>query len=780
LLLCQAALGDAALPPPLPISGDAASAIPTTLYLDLRINGVAAGSVVPVQQAGADLRVRIGDLRAAGVNVSRLGGETEQWLSLDWAPGIRHRYDANALLLELTVPPEWLAVQHLDETSRGTPAASSSAGFALNYGMHVVDGEDQPMSASLWSEQRLFGGYGVVKNTGLHRYSDAAGEWPQVGAGQRGYVRFDTAWSNSNEQQLQSWTVGDLITSAQTWSAPARIAGIKLSRDFRLRPDLITYPLPQFSGQAAIPSTLDLFINGQRARSENLRPGPYTISSMPLVTGAGEATLVTTDILGRQVTTTLPFYASSELLRRGLSDYSLSLGAMRRDYGFENFSYGRFAGAGSLRYGLTDAVTLESQAEIATTAVGNFGLLGLGAVATAGTLGVLNGSLSRSANYGTQGWQYSFGYRYANRGFNVGYQGTRSSADFYTLANADAGAAWSGASSSDILTAGWSLARIGSVALSHIRVQPAGGSALRLLNVSYVRSLPGALSLRIGASRDLRLGEGTFTAQLLASFGRGGNLSIGTQQDSASNEYIQYSRGVPSQGGIGWNLGHASGTADDSFTDASVAWSGRYARAETGMATYEGRQARWADLRGSLLAMGNEMFAARQVSDAFVVVSTDGIAGVPVRYENQLVGYTNERGRLLVPWVTSHYAAKFSIDPIDLPPEISVADTERRLAVKRNSGALLSFDVRRVTAALIKLVDRDGRVLPVGSQVLENHSGQAGTVGYDGLVYFEDLPPQLEIHGQRPDGSSCRVEAVLSQPATALTQLGPLTCENAP
>ncbi|MBL8271953.1 MAG: fimbrial biogenesis outer membrane usher protein [Steroidobacter sp.] len=751
-----------------------------TLYLDLSVNGVPLGSVVPVQQSGEELRVRSDDLRAAGVNVSMLAGANAPWLPLDPASGIRHRYDPNALLLELTVPPEWLAAQHLDETSRSTHHASSSTGLALNYAVHVIEGEDQPTIASLWTEQRMFGAAGVFTNTGLHRHADAGGSeaWSQLGARQRGYVRFDTAWSSSNEQQLHSWTVGDLVTSAQTWSAPARIAGIKLSRDFRLRPDLITYPLPQFSGQAAIPSTLDLFINGQRARSEQLRPGPYTISSVPLVTGAGEATLVTTDALGKQVTATLPFYASSELLRQGLADYSLSLGTMRRDYGFENFSYERFAGAGSLRYGLTDALTLESQAEIATTAVGNFGLLGLGTVMTVGTLGLVNGSLSRSANYGAQGWQYSFGYRYANRGFNVGYQGTRSTRHFSTLANADVGGNLSGAVNIDIITVGSSLARIGSAAISFIRVQPMGGTPARLLNVSYVNTLSGALSLRIGASRDLQRREGAVTAQLFASFGRGGNLTVGTQQDASSSEYVQYSRSVPSQGGMGWNFGHASGADDHSFTDASLAWSGPYARAESGIVSFGEQDTRWADLRGSLLMMGNEVFAARQVSDAFVVVSTDGIGGVPVRYENQLVGYTNRRGRLLVPWVTSHYAAKFSIDPVDLPLDVAVADTEQRLVVKRRSGALLNFDTRRLTAALIKLVDPAGLVLPVGSQALEEHSGQVGTVGYDGLVYFEDLPPQAEIEVQRPDGSRCRADAVLSQPAPALAQLGHVTCED--
>jgi outer membrane usher protein len=779
-LLCQSVSASTTLPPPpLSVAGVTSPAAETTLYLDLTVNGVAIGNVVPVQQVGSDLRVRISDLQAAGVNVARLGNVIGRWVSLGQTAGVRHRYDANALLLEVTVPAEWLAMQRLGEASREAPRASSGTGFVLNYGMHVVDGDEQPMFASLWSEQRLFGGYGVIRNTGMHRYSESGSGW-RIGARQRGYVRFDTAWTNSNEQQLHSWTVGDLITSSQTWSSPARIAGIKLSRDFRLRPDLITYPLPEFSGQAAVPSTLDLFINGQRVRSESLRPGPYTITTVPQITGAGEATLVTTDMFGRQVTTTMPFYASSDLLRRGLADYSLSLGVMRRDYGVENFSYGRFAGAASLRYGVTDAITVEGQAEIASTATGTFGLMGLGTVMTAGTFGVFNGAMSRSANYGAQGWQYSFGYRYANRGFNIGYQGVRTSADFYTLATADGGARLSSAADSDIVTAGLSMSGSGSLSLSHIRVQPPVGRAVRMLNLSYAAYLSDGMSLRVGASRDLVLGENAFTAQVLASFGRNGNLSVGSERGTSSREYIEYSRSVPTHGGFGWHLGHANGSDDNSFTNASLAWSGRYARAEAGVTAYPDQTSHWADLRGSLLVMDGEVFAARQINDAFVVVSTEGLAGVPVRYENQLVGYTNDEGRLLVPWVTPHYAARFSIDPIDLPADVEVVDAEQRLVVKRNSGALLSFSTRRLVASLIKLVDHEGQPLPVGSQATETMSGQTGTVGYDGLVYFEDLPAHPNIHIQRPDGRRCRVEADLPEASAGLTQVGPLTCEEVP
>src|SRR5690606_6705426 len=265
LLLCQAAFGGTA--PPLPTVttfGDTVSAIEATLYLDLRVNGAPVG-VVPVQQTGEELSVRVSDLSSAGVNISMLADANAPWLSLGRAPGVRYRYDVNALLLELTVPPEWLAVQRLDETLNSAQHANSSAGLALNYGVHVIDGEAQPVLASLWSQQRMFGALGVFTNTGLRRYSADGESSPRAGNRQRGYVRFDTAWFSSNEQQLYSWTIGDLVTSAQTWSAPARIAGVRLARDFRLRPDLITYPLPQFAGQAATPSTLDLFINGQLA-----------------------------------------------------------------------------------------------------------------------------------------------------------------------------------------------------------------------------------------------------------------------------------------------------------------------------------------------------------------------------------------------------------------------------------------------------------------------------------------------------------------------------------
>ncbi|WP_353462585.1 fimbria/pilus outer membrane usher protein, partial [Pseudomonas aeruginosa] len=121
-------------------------------------------------------------------------------------------------------------------------------------------------------------------------------------------------------------------------TTPVRMGGFRFARNFGVRPDLVTYPLLRFDGQAAVPSTVDLFINGYKASSADLQPGPFAISNVPYINGAGEATVVTTDAQGRQVVTSLPFYVSNTLLARGLSDFDLSVGRLRDDYGLRNFS----------------------------------------------------------------------------------------------------------------------------------------------------------------------------------------------------------------------------------------------------------------------------------------------------------------------------------------------------------------------------------------------------------------------------------------------------------
>ena len=80
---------------------------------------------------------------------------------------------------------------------------------------------------------------------------------------------------------------------------------------------------------SCVASTVDLIINGQKTSSTEVQSGPFILNNVPFINGKGEAVVVTTDAVGRQVTTSVPFYISNTLLKPGLFDYSLSLGKIR-------------------------------------------------------------------------------------------------------------------------------------------------------------------------------------------------------------------------------------------------------------------------------------------------------------------------------------------------------------------------------------------------------------------------------------------------------------------
>lgn len=114
----------------------------------------------------------------------------------------------------------------------------------------------------------------------------------------------------------------------------------------------------------------------------------------------------------------MPFYVTSSLLQKGLSDFSVAAGTLRRDYGLRDFGYGPGVTSGSLRYGLSDNFTLESHAEASDSLT----LGGLGGNLRLGNFGVLNTALSQSQFDGESGQQLSLGYQYSSQRYSFSYQ----------------------------------------------------------------------------------------------------------------------------------------------------------------------------------------------------------------------------------------------------------------------------------------------------------------------------------------------------------------------
>lgn len=725
-------------------------------YLELIVNQRAQGRIVAVSVEQGRYAVSAGDLRREGIPVAPAADE---WVWLETLQDVAVRHDEALLRLLVDVPPAWLPAQRVGrDRSRGRREAQGSTGGLINYDLFARKRESGDASLSTWSELRIFGGSGVFSTTGMDRRGR--------GAMREGFVRHDTRWTRTDEQRLLTWEVGDLITRGSAWRGVARLGGLQLSRDFAVRPDVVTYPLPQFVGEAAVPTTVDLFINGFRADSAAVQPGPFTLSSVPFINGAGEAVITYTDTLGRQTTTVMPFYVSSELLAPGLGDFAVAAGALRRGYGRGSFDYGGSAASVAWRRGLSNLLTVEAQAD----ATSGFASGGLGAVMRLGLAGVLSASWSHSSAGRDQGRQLQLGYRYSAPRLGISAQHTRRSERYADLGSHEWRRSSAGQRSTSV-TGSLQLGAGGSLGAGYFDVASRAGQRTRLASFSWGLSVGNAMSMHASANRELDAGEWSGTLQFVASLGRGrGSVSGGVQNGEGREALASaaYHRTAPVHGGPGWSMSIAEQERGGVEAQADLMWRARVAEWHAGARRREGVDEFWAGGTGSLVFMGGAAFAAARVHDGFVVVST-GLEGVPVRFENQLVGTTDARGHLLVPWVTPFHEALYAIDPLGLPVDVEASLVEQRVAVRRGSGLLLDFPLRPTRSLGLTLRDIAGVPLPAGT-LLRLDGERTSYVGWDGFAYVES--PEGGLRAALPDGRECSVDAddlIAATPGRELT-----------
>ncbi len=740
-----------------------------TLYLELVVNEQPSDRVVQVNVKDGRYFVDAEDLRGVGVRLPD-GATGDQ--DLNAIAGLQNSYDQELQRLKLTLPMDWLPRQEVGKTSvYADIPAQSSFGALLNYDAYYNDTEDGTHYLSAFLEQRGFGSAGVFSNTGVYRHS-----FNDLAADEDGYTRYDTYWRYNNQETMTRYMAGDIITGALTWNSAVRVGGVQVSRNFALRPDLITYPLPRFTGDATVPTSVDLFINNAKVSSDTLNPGPYTVTNVPFISGAGSAKVVTTDALGRQVATDIPFYVTNSLLQKGLYDYSLSVGKIREEYGIENFSYGSTISSGTYRYGLSDYFTAETHAEVGE----ELRLGGVGATIGVGNWGTVSASLAQSQYDGSTGQQANVGYSYYSTLFGLSAQHVERTSGYVDVSMVSAlelnNDEMALTRKSDQLTFSFNPGDLGNIGVGYFSSETMDGQRNRLLNLSWSHSLWGNSSIYLAMNREIGTSGYSAVMQFIMPFDVFSTFGASIERDTLGNyrERVNMSRTAPTQGGVGYNLAYATG--DSTYEQADVSWRTPYTQVQVGAYNNDGTLTKWGDLTGSIIAMDGDVFPSNRIDDAFVLVSTNGYADVPVSFEHQLIGNTNKNGHLLVPWVPSYYGGQYEIDPLNLPANIRIRDVEEKIAVHQGSGALLNFDMRQVIAASIVLIDSRGEVLPRGSQVTVEGTDLRAFVGFDGLVYFEGLKAQNQLHVTLTNGSQCGAAFPIENPNEEVSLIGPLTC----
>lgn len=690
------------------------------LYLEVKVNGRGTGLVMRFTQhpGSASLRAGFDDLRSLGIDPLLAGNVRQEEYDLDGMRGLTYVYDAAAQGIDLRIvdalrPPFVVQTRPL----RALAPGSATPGAVFNYDLYTRIGP--AAQAAALTEVRLFNDSGVFSSTAL----------ALVRGQSRSLLRFDTSWSYADPATLTSVQVGDFISRSLPWSRSIRMGGVEWRKNFDLRPDVLTYPVPQIGGSAVVPSSVALYVNQMQQYAGAVPDGPFVLNQVAGLNGAGQATLITRDAVGREVATSIALYIDTRMLAPGFDDMALGAGMVRRSYGVRSFAYApQPALTGSMRRGLSDFFTLEGHAEASTRLLNG----GAGLLARAGEIGVVNAALAGSVAGRAGGFQATLGYQYLSPRWAIDLQSTRASAAYADLGSLEGTPV---ARANDRITLHGALSTRQNVTLSYVGLRLGAAPAARIAALAYGLQITPGIGLSVNAYRDLAdtRARGVQATLSVALPGRVGATATSGAQGGARARTLALSRAGDVAASPGWSIqqGTQSGAsylqAQVQYVSSTAQYSGAF---QHDSASTQGALG----MTGSVVAMNGRILPARQTGTAFALVST-GMPDVTVLQENRPIGRTDRHGDLLVPDLVPYTVNRLGIDADELPAEAQVERVTLEVVPQRLAGVVASLKVARYDGVTVKLVDGAGKPVPSGAAVAFGSGDPASIVGYDGIVF---------------------------------------------
>ncbi len=757
---------------------DTADPSEVQLQLDVRVNGYPLNLIAAfVQKPDGKMASPRSELAELGIAVPG-EGPPEELIVLDTLAGVTYVYDETNQAIELQLPNSSRVAKSIGASGEGELLeATSGNGLVLNYLAYASANYELPDSqaavdgGSLSLDARAFSNFGTLRQTGIlgtTTFSDLTA------------LRLDTTWSYSDQASMRSYRLGDIVSGGLSWTRPIRLGGAQMQRNFRLRPDLITMPLPLIEGSAEVPSTLKVFIGETQAYSGDLQPGPFLIDGLPVYTSSGTARVVLTDSTGREVESEQEFYTSPDLLKHDLYDFSLEAGVVRRDFGTDPLGYDDAPVAlASLRYGINDIVTGEAHAE------GNAELIdvGLGALFSAGRFGMFNGAVAGSLHDSDMGVLLHAGWEGHFGDFGVSLSTSRTFGDYYDLAAVtakplDGDIAAAGVPRElDQISFNYTFREMHSgLGLSFINQLDATGERSLILAGSYSQTFKKDITAFVSGFADFgdthELGAFVgFSMPLGGSLSTSAGGSVSKEGWTAQAEVSRVGDGKV--GSYDWRVSHGEGA--QSYTAAGGDYLGSKARVEGHIVQQDDSVNGNVAIDGSAVMAGGGLFLGNRIYDSFAIVDA-GAPGVTVEFENRDVGKTDGSGKMLLPDLRSYQKNKIAIDVSSLPLNADIPESQAIVVPRDMSGVVVDFGVKTESqGAVVVLTDSVGSFIAAGSEVSIAGAAEPFIMGYDGQVYLTGLAAENSVT-VKADGKECQASFSFKPDEQTQTTIGPLQC----
>ncbi|WP_284090465.1 fimbria/pilus outer membrane usher protein [Acinetobacter pittii] len=759
------------------------------LFLNISINSNASEDLVAVKQSkDGKLYIRSGTLKKLRLKMGEHIPDN-QWVCINDLNGIQFKYLENEQSLNLKVPSNMLTGYSVDLTGQQVTSPQLLKMKPLNAAIL-----NYSLYQTMTNDENVFSGTAEgIFNSAIGNFSSGVlyNGSNETSYSHEKWVRLESKWQYVDPEKIRIYTLGDFISNSPDWGSSVRLAGFQWSSAYSQRGDIVTSALPQFSGSAALPSTLDLYVNQQKIYSGLVPSGPFDIKQLPFISG-NEVTLVTTDATGQQSITKKPYYFSSKILAKGINEFSVDVGVPRYNYGLYSNDYddATFA-SGAIRYGYSNSLTLSGGAEASTDGLSN---LGTGFAKNVLGIGVINADIAASQYKDENGYSALVGLegRISKKiSFNTSYRKVFD--NYFDLARVSQVRYLKdnqinpesqnylnySALADEIFRAGvnYNFYAGYGVYLGYNQIKYSDNS-YKLLSTNLSGSLDKNWGFYASAYKDYENHKdyGIYFALRYTPSSKV-NAITSVSSDSGSLRYRQEIFGLsePQIGSFGWG-GYVERDQDAKENNASI-----YASYRARAAYLTGRYNRFGDndqvavsATGSLVAAAGRIFAANEIGDGYAVVTNAGPQSQIINGGVNL-GETDKSGRFLIPSLMPYQVNHIYLDPSYLPLNWNVKSTDQKTVVGYRQGTLVDFGAHQVISGLVKLVDENNSPLMPGYAVRINGQ-QDGMVGYDGEVFIPNLLKQNKLEVDLLDHGSCQVDFTYNSNQYSTKKLGPYVC----
>ena len=736
------------------------------VFLDVFINDQRKDTVLLLRNEGRLFAgakdLQLWRLRLPDINPLTFYGD--DFYALDALRGLTFKLDESTQSLAMQVPPRLFEATLLNgqEIDFSAPSPASPGGF-INYSLSANHAEGLTNSTGSL-DLSGFGSWGSAQTRilGLDLNNQARA------------IRLESTWTRDKPMELTRLRFGDAISGASSWGGVVRFGGIQWVTDFSLQPGFMTSPRPEISGESALPSTVELYVDNLLRMRREVPSGPFTIQDLPVINGQGDAQLVVRDILGREQVITKPFFTSSRLLKQGLQSYSYELGFVRRNFGIDSNNYGRLMAVGTHRLGFTEKFTGEFHGEL----LGNQQSVGLGGVLLSPAAGILSGTLAMSNSKKGVGGLLGLGFQHQSGNFSVGMNTQLTSQNFAKLGLQSEKLAPRHISQ---MVVKMGANGFGSFAVNYTQQAFRDMEDYKSVSGSYFREVAGIGNLSAFVIRYLN-GEAktvfglNFSMNLDLGKRRSANINV-SAKPGRNNANLQLNRRLPAGSGVGYRL--VSGLGDTDRREAEVSLQNRVGSYSLAAGQSQGQTAFRGSASGGVAFLGGSSFFSRRITDSFALVQVPGYADVGIYADNQLSTRTDSKGNALLTGLRSYQKNLVRIEQSDIPLDAQIDTLQLDAVPYFRSGLVLKFPVKRSRGALLTVVLENGEPLPAGAQVqiigdniLEN---ELFPTGMRGEVYLTGLETDNQLRVTWKE-QSCEFALPFPETTDPLPHLGTYIC----